>query len=133
MPHPRTTMLALALGVTGCSAYGDPTLLDAPIQVSAQRGFDVRPPVAIKTAAGTRFHGFLCHNPSMHASPVIHLDRVSAGGAVLASTYVHISGLSGHNGSRCAVYNTTTDWVLAPGEQVHLCALRTNSTCDAAR
>ena len=125
------SLLAVLLMV-GCAAYGGATLLDVPVIVSAPPGFAVASPDAIQSPEGTRFHGSVCRRSFNLSATRIRVERIDAGGAVVASASRPLWGLGGRV-RHCTFYDVPTDWTVGAGEHVRVCALRSDAPCGRTR
>lgn len=126
-----TAGILAALGLAGCAAYGGETMLSLPIQVIPSRSVTLRTPDAIRTATGTRFHGSVCRSVPWMSLTRIRIERLGAGGAVVDTATRPLSGLGGR-GPRCTFYDVATDWTVGSGEQVRVCAGRSDAPCMAS-
>jgi hypothetical protein len=128
----RILPIMMMVGAVNCTVNGRPILLSVTMDVTAPHGYVAAPPSAFQTPSGTRFHGSVCRKSWMAPPTRIRLDRVSESGAILASTSRPLFGLEGRN-STCAFYDVVTDWVLAAGERISVCATRTATPCARQR
>ena len=120
----RSQVLAVALiALAGCASGVNKSPAPVSIRTDAAPGYALHSPVAFQEASGLRLHGWICRGSSAHFAARIGADRVSAAGQVMASVSSHAPELNGR-GSRCGVYDFATDWTLAAGEAVHICAVR---------
>lgn len=126
----RIAAMTLLLGVVGCAAYGGATLLTIPMDVSAPRGVTLRPPDAIKTAAGARFHGAVCRRALVMSPTRIRVERIDISGVVVASASRALSSFGRREGG-CRFYDVPTDWTIGAGERVRVCALQAGAACPA--
>jgi hypothetical protein len=122
----RLSTLGMALLTTGCAGGG--ALLNLPIEVAAPRGFALKTPVALKTPEGVRFDGALCRESLSPAPTRIRLDHVSASGALLGTRSASVTDLEGRN-AHCAYFNVQTDWTVAEGDHIRVCAPRSDAPC----
>lgn len=128
MPSSRLLPIVMFLGAGACAESGGGALLPVPMDVTAPYGFVAGSPAAFRTPTGTRFHGSVCRHSWMAPPRRVHLDQISAAGAIMASTSRPLFGLEGRNSS-CTFYDVATDWMIAPGERVSVCAARTDRPC----
>ena len=128
MPSSKLLPIVMLLGAGACAESGGATLLPVPMDVTAPYGFVAGSPAAFQTPTGTLFHGSVCRHSWMAPPTRVHLDRISARGAIVASTSSPLFGLEGRN-STCTFYDVATDWMIAPGERINVCAVRTDMPC----
>jgi hypothetical protein len=134
MPDLKIVLAGALLGMGGCAAYAayGAVVVNVPVEAIAKHGFDLRSPTALQTPTGTRFHGAVCKEFASRRGASIHLDRIGVGGQILASTSQHLSGLDGRD-NRCTFYDAWTDWTIAPGEHVDVCAVNSDTICRAPK
>ena len=122
----RLAILGVTLMTAGCAGGG--VRLSLPMEVASPRGFVFKTPVALKTPEGVRFHGALCRASLSPAPTHIRLDHVSASGALLGSKSAWVTDLEGRD-AHCGYYNVQTDWTVAAGEHVRVCAQHADAPC----
>jgi hypothetical protein len=127
MPDLKILSAAVLLGMAGCAAHAA-VAVNVPVEAVPRHGFDVRLPTALQTPTGTRFHGAVCKDFPSRRGTSIHLDRIGADGQILSSTSQHLSGLDGRD-DRCTFYDAFTNWTVAPGEHVNVCAVNSDTVC----
>jgi hypothetical protein len=102
--------------------------LAVPLTATVPRGYEVRGAAVQQTPAGARIHGRICRQSLTPPPTRLAAEHLDADGKVLASASHSLSGLGGR-GNACAVFDFPTDWTLAAGDAVKLCALRSNGAC----
>ena len=125
---PKSFARAVLLTGIGLAAHGGQTAPVQPVDATTLNGFSIRSPAALRTAEGVRFHGWVCRESGVHTQAHIQIDRLNAQGAILASTSHPVSGLNGRD-NHCAIFDVPTNWTLAPGDKVLVCAARSDQTC----
>ena len=108
------------------------TLLASAASAASPEGFHISAPTVTSDATGARIHGAVCRTSAIStASPgELRIERIDGGGRVMASAYARLSrGLTGRDGG-CGYYDRQTDWRLAAGEHVAVCAA-TSRSCRA--
>ena len=93
------------------------------------QGFKIAAPSVTTDAAGARIHGAVCRTSAIStvSSGELRIERIDGGGRVMASAYARLSrGLTGRDGG-CGFYDRQTDWRLAAGEHVAVCAASSRS------
>lgn len=118
------------MGVAGCAVHR-PVLQPVRAEVAPREGFRIDRPVAIVDQRGLRFHGWICRNFLGSFAPRrLRLERLDAEGRQVA---VAATGVTLPARPDCTIYDISTDWRLAPGERVRLCASDNGTPCLAAK
>jgi hypothetical protein len=104
------------------------SLLTVPLTATAPRGYQVRDAVVRSDAAGARIHGRICRQTLAPPPTEVRADHLGADGQVLGSATHSLSGLNGRD-SACTVFDLPTNWTVAAGEAVRVCALRSQGAC----
>jgi hypothetical protein len=119
------TLLGLAVVGEGSGALA--AAQAGSIEIMPSSGAALGRPDVTQMGAGLRVRGSICRKAQIPPAWV-RIERIDAGGTVVAAKSQRLSGLSG-KGRRCSFYELTTDWSLGSGERVRLCATRTASHC----
>lgn len=124
-------VLASALAVGSCAAYGGKPLAPVSAAIVQPATLEIGPPDAVIESIGVRFHGWACTSGTYGAMPrAIRIERLDAQGQVTDSAHGRLMLMRGRAARDCSVYDVPTDWPASAAGNVRVCASESGQPCQ---